>query len=122
MAETTPTESESTFPKGLPIAATGWPTTTRLESPSGTGSSAWAAGIDLEHADVVEEVVADDARRHAVAVGELDVDGPGRRGTASALAGGRDHVGARQDRRRSGETTKPEPWPALASGAPGASK
>ena len=39
VAETTPTLSELTFPNGLPIAATGWPTFTWLESPSGTASS-----------------------------------------------------------------------------------
>ena len=40
VAETTPTASELSCPKGLPIAATGSPTTTRLESPSGTGETA----------------------------------------------------------------------------------
>ena len=37
IAETTPTESEVCLPNGLPIAATGSPTTTRAESPSGNG-------------------------------------------------------------------------------------
>ena len=60
IAETTPTESESVFPNGLPIAATGWPTTTRLESPSGTGSQRMLLRVDPEHADIVEQVVADD--------------------------------------------------------------
>jgi hypothetical protein len=36
VAETTPTLSELSFPNGLPIAATGWPTTTCAESPRGT--------------------------------------------------------------------------------------
>ena len=36
VAETTPTLSELSLPNGLPIAATGWPTTTCAESPSGT--------------------------------------------------------------------------------------
>jgi hypothetical protein len=40
VAETTPTASELSCPNGLPIAATGSPTTTRLESPSGTGATA----------------------------------------------------------------------------------
>ena len=40
IAETTPTESDVCFPNGLPIAATGSPTTTRAESPSGTVTSA----------------------------------------------------------------------------------
>src|SRR6476660_7068356 len=35
IAEMTPTESESVFPNGLPIAATGSPTTTRFELPRG---------------------------------------------------------------------------------------
>ena len=45
IAETTPTESEVCWPKGLPIAATGSPTTTRDETPSGTGATAWSAGL-----------------------------------------------------------------------------
>ena len=40
VAETTPTASELCLPNGLPIAATGDPTRTALESPSGTGSTA----------------------------------------------------------------------------------
>jgi hypothetical protein len=44
VAATTPTESELTFPNGLPIAATGSPTTTPLESPSGTGATRRRAG------------------------------------------------------------------------------
>ena len=63
IAETTPTESESVLPKGLPIAATGWPTTTRLESPSGTGSSACGAGSTRITPTSSIEVVADDRRR-----------------------------------------------------------
>jgi hypothetical protein len=39
VADTTPTLSELTFPNGLPIAATGSPTFTCAESPSGTGLS-----------------------------------------------------------------------------------
>ena len=39
-AETTPTASESWLPSGLPIAATGSPTTTAAERPSGSGTSA----------------------------------------------------------------------------------
>ena len=44
VAETTPTESEVCLPNGLPIAATGSPTTTVDESPRGTGSSSWSSG------------------------------------------------------------------------------
>ena len=47
MAETTPTPSESSFPNGLPIAATGSPTTAAAELPSGTGTSACADGSTL---------------------------------------------------------------------------
>ena len=43
-AETTPTASEFSFPSGLPIAATGSPTTTVAERPSGSGTSACCAG------------------------------------------------------------------------------
>ena len=43
-AETMPTASESSFPSGLPIAATGSPTTTSAERPSGSGASACAGG------------------------------------------------------------------------------
>ncbi len=45
VAETTPTESDVCWPNGLPIAATGSPTTTAEESPSGVGSSAWSEGV-----------------------------------------------------------------------------
>ena len=44
MADTTPTDSELCSLNGLPIAATGFPTTTLPESPSGTGASTWPAG------------------------------------------------------------------------------
>ena len=44
VAETTPTANEVSWPNGLPIAATGSPTTTRLESPSGSGATAWSSG------------------------------------------------------------------------------
>ena len=76
------------------------PTTTRLESPSGTGIERVQGRVDPDHADVVVEVVADDVRRHPVAVRELDVDGV--RGAALPerdlrLARVRDHVRVRQD-------------------------
>jgi hypothetical protein len=54
--------------------------------------------VDPEHADVVEEVVADDLGREALAVLELDVDLLRRRGIPLlVLPGGRDHVGIRED-------------------------
>ena len=52
--------------------------------------------VDLQEADVVEEVPADDPRGRAVVVGELDVD-VARRADLRALAGVRDHVRARED-------------------------
>ena len=54
------------------------------------------ARIDLQDADVVEDVPPDDPRESPVAVGELDVDVV-RRADAAALAGVRDHVRARED-------------------------
>ncbi len=47
IAETTPTPSEFSLPNGLPIAATGSPTVTAAELPSGTGSSEWSFGSTL---------------------------------------------------------------------------
>src|SRR5206468_7880481 len=47
IAETTPTDSESALPNGLPIAATGAPTMTWSEFPSGTGARRWAFGSTL---------------------------------------------------------------------------
>ena len=47
VAETTPTLSELSWPNGLPIAATGSPTVTSAESPSGTGRSSFASGSIL---------------------------------------------------------------------------
>ena len=44
---TTPTLSELSWLNGLPIAATGSPTTTALESPSGKGNSSCPAGSTL---------------------------------------------------------------------------
>ena len=72
IAETTPTASEFSFPSGLPIAATGSPTTTADEFPSGTGESRLRLGVDSDETDVVVEIPADDLRLDAVAVGELD--------------------------------------------------
>ena len=74
MADTTPTESDSVLPNGLPIAATGC-------ADDDTGGVAERhrvervqRRVDLDEPDVVEEVPADDLRRHAVAVLELDVE------------------------------------------------
>jgi hypothetical protein len=47
VAETTPTLSELSCPNGLPIAATGSPTTMSVESPSGTGLTGWSSGSTL---------------------------------------------------------------------------
>ena len=67
VAETTPTVSEVIWPNGLPIAATGSPTTTAVESPSGTGSERVLGRIDLQEPDVVERVEADHLGRDALA-------------------------------------------------------
>ncbi len=45
VAETTPTESDCCSPKGLPIAATGWPTSSSRSSPSFSGCSVEAVGL-----------------------------------------------------------------------------
>jgi hypothetical protein len=63
------------------------------------GGEGMVGRVDADHADVVEQVVADDLRADAVAVGELDVDRARRADRAGrALAGRGDHVRARQDR------------------------
>ena len=74
MAETTPTDSELCSSKGLPIAATGSPTTTAAEWPSGTGARAWSEGRTFTTATSLEEIPADDRGGHPVAVAELDVE------------------------------------------------
>src|SRR5437667_425002 len=68
MAETTPTDSESALPKGLPIAATGWPTTRRLETvadqrPGGDYGCSLAAGRRLAHDDGVRAAGVEPAGR-----------------------------------------------------------
>ena len=60
VAETTPTESELCSSNGLPIAATGVPTTTEDEVPRGTGASGWARRIDADDRHVAEQIPADD--------------------------------------------------------------
>ena len=87
VAETTPTLSELSWPKGLPIAATGSPTTTAARVAERHRADRVVGGIDLEDADVVEDVPADDLRRDALAVAELDVDAcPRRPASRSASA------------------------------------
>ena len=61
-AETTPTASESTLPSGLPIAATGSPTTTAAEPAERQRRERMRRRVDPDHADVVEDVPADDRR------------------------------------------------------------
>ena len=73
------------------------PTTTRDESPSGTGPQRVVVRVDAHDAHVVEDVPADDLRRHPVAVDELDVEAAGAVRVGVALAGGRDHVRVRED-------------------------
>src|SRR5581483_9158234 len=89
VAETTPIASEFSLPNGLPIAATGSPTTRRLERVR--------ARVDAQHADVVEHVPPDDLRLHPVAILELDVDAARRAGGAVAVTRRRDHVRVGQD-------------------------
>ena len=50
VAETTPTESERCSPKGLPIAATGSPTSSSLSLPSSSGWSAKPSGSTFSRA------------------------------------------------------------------------
>ena len=95
VAETTPTESDCCSPKGLPIAATGWPTTRSASSPSFEWVHLEAVGVDLEQGDVGEGVEADDVGGDHVAVGELDVDLIGGCPVAAAALG--DDVGVGDD-------------------------
>ncbi len=74
VAETIPLESDCCSPKGLPIAATGWPTWISASSPSSSGCRSKPSGSILQQADVDEGVEADDLGRDHVAVGELDED------------------------------------------------
>ena len=78
VAETIPTESDCCSPKGLPIAATGWPTCEVAVVAELQRVQVEAVGLDLEQGDVGEGVEADDLRRDHVAVGELDEDCLGR--------------------------------------------
>ena len=73
VAETTPTESDCCSPNGLPIAATGSPTSTSCRAEL-ERMQVEALGVDLEQGDVGERVEADDLGLDLVAVGELDVD------------------------------------------------
>ena len=67
--DTMPVVTVRTWPKGLPIAMTGWPTSSFDESPSGSGvRSATSDGVDLEHRDVGGGVDALDLGLHGVAV------------------------------------------------------
>ena len=107
VAETTPTESDCCSPKGLPIAATGWPTdevgvVAELQRVQGE-----AVGLDLEQGDVGEGVEADDLGWDDVAVGELDEDFLGRLAGAARFVG--DDVGVGDDlaARRRGRSRSP---------------
>ena len=76
-ALTMPLVSEPSRPNGLPIATTGWPTTTRLESASASGRSSDAGAPDLQHGEVARRVGADHRRVVRGAVREPDRDGLG---------------------------------------------
>ena len=74
-AEITPIDSDCSSPNGQPIAATGSPTAQVVRlARARSGVSVEPLGIDLQQRDVGVQVGADDLRRDAVAVGELDVD------------------------------------------------
>ena len=102
VAETTPTERDVCFPNGLPIAATGSPTTTPRGAAERERREHMVGRLHPDHADVAEEVPADDLRRDALAVGELDVDrarGADRcRRAGLELGDVRDDVRVREDR------------------------
>ena len=72
VAEMTPTESDWSSPNGLPIAATGCPTTRSESLAELERLQVEVRGVDLEQRHVGERVEADDLRRDEVAVGELD--------------------------------------------------
>ena len=61
-------------PKGLPIATTASPTSTRVESASVSGVSALRVGVDLEQGDVGRRIAADERRLERVVVREPDLD------------------------------------------------
>ena len=65
----------------------------------GHGAHRMVGWIDLEQADVVEEVPADDLGRDALSVPKLDVDGVGRRRSSAriGLSGGGHDVGVGED-------------------------
>ena len=63
----------------------------------GNGRERMGGRINLDQADIVEDVPADDRRGHAVPVPELDHEAIGRLDLLRALAGVRDHVGVRED-------------------------
>ena len=99
MAETTPTESELCLPNGLPIAATGVADDDRGRVAERHRCQRVVGGIDADDADVAEQVPADDRRRHALAVAELDVELRGARTHVRRAVGDvRDHVRVREDR------------------------
>ena len=99
IAETTPTDSELCSLKGLPIAATGVPTTTVGGAPERHRRQCMGARIDPDDGDVAEQVPADDLGRDTVAVPELDVE-PVRSADRPTAGLGHvgDHVRVRQDR------------------------
>ena len=75
-AETIPVVTVRSSPNGLPIATTGSPTCTFVESPSGSGLHALGV-VDLEQRDVGGRVGPDDLRLLRGAVPELHVDALG---------------------------------------------
>ena len=99
VAETIPIESDCCSPNGLPIAATGSPTANSSRSEMFRWLQVEAVRVDLDQRDVGVGIEADDVRRHAVAVAQLDVDllRLPRLPAAVALAAGGDDVGVGDD-------------------------
>ena len=99
VAEITPIESDWFSPNGLPIAATGSPTAKARAVRERHGHEVEAVGIDLDQGDVRVGVEADDLRRNAVAVAELDEDLLRllRRAAAVQAPAAGDHVGVGDD-------------------------
>ena len=107
-----PTESDCSWPNGLPIAATPSPTSTSFSEPSGSGWMSRPPGRP-DQRDVGEGVEADDLGLDLVAVGELDVDLARlvQRAALRAAASASVTTWALVRISPSSEMTNPEPWP-----------
>ena len=99
VAEITPTESDCSSPKGLPIAATGSPTAKLERSESVTGSRSRPSGSTLISATSASASKPLISAGDPVAVAELDEDllGLVRRAAAVQVAAAGHHVGVGDD-------------------------